>query len=48
MNDLIKAKLQLLPESSGCYLMKDKNNKVIYVGKAKVLKNRTNKYRSYE
>ncbi len=44
MNDLIKAKLQLLPESSGCYLMKDKNNKVIYVGKAKVLKNRVKSY----
>ncbi len=44
MNDLIQEKLKLLPESSGCYLMKDKNNKVIYVGKAKVLKNRVKSY----
>ena len=44
MNDLIKQKLALLPESSGCYLMKDKNNNVIYVGKAKVLKNRVKSY----
>jgi len=44
MNDLIKQKLALLPESSGCYLMKDKNNKVIYVGKAKILKNRVRSY----
>ncbi len=44
MNDIIKQKLKLLPESSGCYLMKDKNNKVIYVGKAKILKNRVRSY----
>ena len=44
MNDLIRQKLALLPESSGCYLMKDKNNKVIYVGKAKILKNRVRSY----
>lgn len=44
MNDLIRQKLNLLPECSGCYLMKDKNNKVIYVGKAKVLKNRVRSY----
>ena len=44
MNDLIKQKLSLLPESSGCYLMKDKNGKVIYVGKAKILKNRVRSY----
>ena len=44
MNDLIREKLKLLPEEPGCYLMKDKNNKIIYVGKAKVLKNRVRSY----
>lgn len=44
MNDLIREKLKLLPESSGCYLMKDKNGKIIYVGKAKILKNRVRSY----
>ena len=40
MNELIKHKLELLPDSPGCYILKDKNGKVIYVGKAKNLKNR--------
>nr|WP_285011741.1 GIY-YIG nuclease family protein [Lactococcus formosensis] len=40
MNNTIKAKLELLPDSPGCYLHKDKNGTVIYVGKAKNLKNR--------
>jgi len=44
MNQLIKDKLSLLPFSPGCYLMKDKNNQVIYVGKAKKLKNRVSSY----
>lgn len=44
MNDLIKEKLKLLPESSGCYLMKDKDGKIIYVGKAKILKRRVSSY----
>lgn len=44
MNDIIKEKLKLLPESSGCYLMKDKNGTIIYVGKAKILKNRVRSY----
>lgn len=44
MNDLIKEKLKLLPEESGCYLMKDRNGKIIYVGKAKILKNRVKSY----
>ena len=39
MNDLIKGKLSLLPPSPGCYLMKNKEGAVIYVGKAKKLKN---------
>lgn len=44
MNETIQAKLQLLPEHPGCYLMKDKNGTIIYVGKAKVLKNRVRSY----
>lgn len=44
MNNTIKAKLELLPDSSGCYLHKDKNGTVIYVGKAKNLKNRVRSY----
>ena len=44
MNQLIKDKLSLLPLSPGCYLMKNENNQVIYVGKAKKLKNRVSSY----
>lgn len=44
MNQLIKDKLSLLPMLPGCYLMKDRNNKIIYVGKAKKLKNRVSSY----
>lgn len=41
---MIKEKLLTLPMEPGCYLMKDKNGEVIYVGKAKKLKNRINSY----
>ncbi|MBL1227498.1 excinuclease ABC subunit UvrC [Enterococcus sp. BWR-S5] len=44
MNERIKHKLALLPDQPGCYLMKDKNGTVIYVGKAKILKNRVRSY----
>ena len=44
MNDLIRAKLAILPDQPGCYLMKDRQGTVIYVGKAKVLKNRVRSY----
>lgn len=40
----LKEKLSLLPANPGCYLMKDKNGHIIYVGKAKVLKNRVKSY----
>ncbi|SMF63710.1 Excinuclease ABC subunit C [Paenibacillus barengoltzii] len=40
----IQHKLALLPDSPGCYLMKNKDGKIIYVGKAKVLKNRVRSY----
>ena len=41
---MLKEKLLLLPNKPGCYLMKDKNGVIIYVGKAKNLKNRVNSY----
>lgn len=44
MNERIKNKLALLPDQPGCYLMKDKNGTVIYVGKAKILRNRVRSY----
>ncbi|MFX4037155.1 excinuclease ABC subunit UvrC [Enterococcus faecalis] len=44
MNERIKNKLALLPDQPGCYLMKDKNSTIIYVGKAKILKNRVRSY----
>ena len=40
----IKKKLALLPRKPGCYLMKDNTNTIIYVGKAKILKNRVSSY----
>lgn len=42
--ELIENKLKLLPEKPGCYLMKDINGNVIYVGKSKNLKNRVRSY----
>ena len=44
MNNLIKLKLELLPTSPGCYIHKDKNGTIIYVGKAKNLRNRVRSY----
>lgn len=40
----IKRKLALLPDKPGCYLMKNRDGTIIYVGKAKVLKNRVRSY----
>ena len=44
MTDTIAEKLKLLPDSPGVYLMKDARGKIIYVGKAIVLKNRVRQY----
>ncbi|AGK55137.1 excinuclease ABC subunit UvrC [Bacillus sp. 1NLA3E] len=44
MNETIKNKLTILPDHPGCYLMKDRQGTIIYVGKAKVLKNRVRSY----
>ncbi len=42
--DVISEKLKLLPESPGVYIMLDEYKNVIYVGKARVLKNRVRQY----
>ncbi|EXX85828.1 excinuclease ABC subunit C [Paenibacillus darwinianus] len=43
-SDNIRNKLALLPDQPGCYLMKNGEGAIIYVGKAKVLKNRVRSY----
>ena len=40
----LQEELKKLPEKPGCYLMHDKNDVIIYVGKAVVLKNRVRQY----
>ncbi|GAK09739.1 excinuclease ABC subunit UvrC [Geomicrobium sp. JCM 19038] len=42
--DTLKEKLAVIPAKPGCYLMKNRNGAIIYVGKAKVLKNRVRSY----
>lgn len=44
MNETIKEKLDKLPQKPGVYMMKDASGKIIYVGKAKVLRNRVRQY----
>ena len=44
MEQDLKNKLAILPDQPGCYLMKDRQGTIIYVGKAKVLKNRVRSY----
>jgi excinuclease ABC subunit C len=44
MHEHLKEKLAILPDQPGCYLMKNSQGTVIYVGKAKVLKNRVRSY----
>lgn len=41
---MIKEKLSLVPNKPGCYLMKNQDGVIIYVGKAKKLKNRLSSY----
>ena len=43
-SDYLEHKLALLPDKPGCYLMKNINDQIIYVGKAKNLKNRVRSY----
>lgn len=44
MNETIIDKVKRLPKDAGVYIMKDKDENVIYVGKAKNLKNRVSQY----
>ena len=44
MNDRIRAVLKELPEKPGCYLMRDRAGKIIYVGKAVSLRRRVQSY----
>ena len=41
---VLEDKLKLLPENPGVYVMLDKDGQIIYVGKAKNLKNRVRQY----
>ena len=44
MNEIVEEKLKLLPDKPGVYIMKNEQGKIIYVGKAVVLKNRVRQY----
>ena len=44
INEKIRAKVEALPDSPGVYRWKDKDGRIIYVGKAKNLKNRVRSY----
>ena len=44
VNDKIRAKVEALPDSPGVYRWKDRDGRIIYVGKAKNLKNRVRSY----
>lgn len=44
MTEKVKNAIPLIPHRPGCYLMKDKDDKVIYIGKAKNLYNRVSQY----
>ena len=44
MNDILESKIKMLPTSPGVYVMLDETGKIIYVGKAKILKNRVKQY----
>lgn len=43
-NEIIENKLKILPTKPGCYIMKNKHEKIIYIGKAKNLRNRVRSY----
>lgn len=44
MNERIQSKLKTLTTKPGVYVMRDKNGEIIYIGKAKNLKNRVSQY----
>ncbi|MBQ8540047.1 MAG: excinuclease ABC subunit UvrC [Clostridia bacterium] len=41
---MFEDKIKKLPDSPGVYIMKNKDGKIIYIGKAKILKNRVKQY----
>ena len=40
----VRTKLQELPDKPGCYLMRDKRGRIVYVGKARSLRKRVQSY----
>ena len=44
MNDPLREKLKALPEKPGCYLMRDRRGRIIYIGKALSLRRRVQSY----
>ncbi len=42
--DRLRARLREVPEEPGCYLMRDAEDRILYIGKAKVLRNRVRSY----
>ena len=44
LSDTLKKQISLLPDKPGVYLMKDKDDKIIYIGKAKLLSRRVSQY----
>ena len=44
LTEKLKRLISLLPDKPGVYQMKDENDKIIYIGKAKNLKNRVSQY----
>ncbi len=44
MNAILKKQIDLLPDKPGCYQMRDKDDNIIYIGKAKNLKKRVSQY----
>ena len=44
IRERIENKLKFIPTNPGCYLMKNHEGKIIYIGKAKNLKNRVRSY----
>jgi len=42
--DRLKARLREVPSEPGCYLLRDADDRILYIGKAKVLRNRVRSY----
>ena len=42
--DVLREKVRQLPKEPGVYIMRDKAGKIIYIGKAKALRNRVSSY----